>query len=151
MSSVSRDIWEEQKQISDTLSVWAVLNILSGTFLQLFHDHFWRGFGIQSSSWGFINGLIAAIGKRITDKRRMAMIDPETADVHNHERENLLRILLINSGLDVVYMMIGAVLIKTKGKGNRWWSGQGSGIIFQGLFLFVFDLVHAVKIGSTKD
>ena len=48
------------------------------------------------------------------------------------------KLLLINSGLDVVYIIVGGILVTRK---DRLASGFGAAIILQGVFLLGFDLV----------
>ena len=47
------------------------------------------------------------------------------------------KLLLINSGLDVVYIIVGGILVTRK---DRLASGFGAAIILQGVFLLGFDL-----------
>jgi hypothetical protein len=59
------------------------------------------------------------------------------------EALKLRRLLWINAGLDVIYIVGGVGLALTLGTRNTRWYGHGVGIIVQGAFLLVFDLVHA--------
>jgi hypothetical protein len=60
------------------------------------------------------------------------------------EARNLRRILLINTGLDVLYVTGGIALALTLGADNPFWRGNGWGVVVQGGFLFAFDLFHAL-------
>ena len=40
----------------------------------------------------------------------------------------------------------GVWLARSKGRDDANWRGQGWGIVVQGAFLFVFDLVHARRV-----
>ncbi len=64
----------------------------------------------------------------------------------HQEATQLRRLLWINTGLDALCMIGGLFLIRTKGHNDRQWWGQGLGIIIQGRFLFVFDLIHALLV-----
>ena len=49
--------------------------------------------------------------------------------------------LWLNTGLDVLYMVAGALMMTIWG--DRM-AGHGAGVLVQGGFLFVFDLVNAL-------
>ena len=67
-------------------------------------------------------------------------------EVLAREARNLRRILLINTGLDVLYVTSGVALALTLGVDNPFWRGNGWGIVVQGGFLFCFDLLHALGV-----
>ena len=88
-----------------------------------------------------IDAGIAAFGLRGLSAKLDRTIDPPQAD---REAARLRRILWINTGLDVLYIAIGAVIILTLGRADPFARGSGWGIILQGGFLFLFDLLHAL-------
>ncbi|MCC6615742.1 MAG: hypothetical protein IT320_19890 [Anaerolineae bacterium] len=57
------------------------------------------------------------------------------------EGNNLRRLLWINAGLDILYM-IGGWWTTLRAR-KPWLRGVGLGVILQGLALFIFDLFHA--------
>ena len=65
------------------------------------------------------------------------------------EERNLRRLLLINTGLDVLYVAGGVALALTLGASNPTWRGHGWGIVVQGAFLFAFDLIHVRRVPRT--
>ena len=81
-------------------------------------------------------------------RRKARLTSNELADSAPKESAKLKRILLINTGLDVLYVTSGIALILTLGANDIGWQGHGWGIIVQGGFLFFFDLYHAYVIAS---
>jgi hypothetical protein len=63
------------------------------------------------------------------------------------EKRKLGRILWVNAGLDVFYVLGGASAARTRGADDEHWRGRGVGIMAQGGFLFFFDLVNALLAG----
>lgn len=140
--------WEYQKRIVKGLSWWAGLNIAVGAMLQFTANRFWKGFGLQSAGWGFIDGVIAFLGNAAANRRKESQSNPEAPLILERERVNLLNLLWVNTGFDVIYLITGLLLARGKGKDDRHWRGQGIGVVFQGGFLFLFDLFHALTLNS---
>lgn len=136
------NIWRFNEMLSRRLLTWNILNIAAGLWL-VQRAGFWRGFGSQSVGWGFINLGIAAVGRAVTRRRLAALDDPYITEVMVKETRNLRRILWINTGLDVLYMLGGWQFTRTQGQHNESRRGAGWGIVVQGWLLFVFDLIHA--------
>ena len=139
------DIWQFQAQLAEKLLAWSGASVAGGSGLLLRGDRFWRGFGSQCVGWGAIDALIAALGLR------GALTKADTPDAHTperqtHERTTLRRILWLNFGLDVGYVAGGMALALTRGKRDRFLRGVGWGIVFQGGFLFFFDLLHVLHL-----
>jgi hypothetical protein len=88
--------------------------------------------GQQAIGWGLIDALIALVAGRSSAK--------------SFSGKTLRRVLLINAGLDVLYMLGGFIFARTKGAADEKLRGQGWGIVLQGLFLFKFDLFHGLLI-----
>ena len=127
-----------QRTISNRLLAWSVLSIAGGALLQLARSPFWRAFGQQAIGWGAIDAALALFGRRGLEKKVQRGYPPVEAakDLHN-----LRRVLWFNAGLDVLYMLGGLVLLRRDDETQR---GHGAGILVQGLFLFKFDLIHAL-------
>ncbi|MBD3195111.1 MAG: hypothetical protein GF317_08660 [Candidatus Lokiarchaeota archaeon] len=100
-------------------------NVLFSVIFYFFVAELLRGILLQAFFWGLIDGLIGLF----TYLRKKAF-----------NLEKIKKILLINTYLDVVYVIIGIVLILIGF--NLFLTGNGYGIIIQGLFLFVVDLLH---------
>jgi hypothetical protein len=116
--------------IAQRLLLWGAISTGGGVILQLSRRPFWIGFGQQAIGWGLIDALIALIAGR--------------SAARSINGRTLRRILLINAGLDVLYMLGGFLFARTKGAADDKLRGQGWGIVLQGLFLFKFDLIHAL-------
>ena len=134
-------IYDFQRLLCRRLLAWSALCLILGVVLLLRGEAFWRGFGLQCAVWASIDAGIAALGMRGLGAKLDRIIDPPQAD---REAARLRRILWINTGLDVLYIAGGAALILTLGRSDVFARGTGWGIILQGGFLFLFDLVHAL-------
>lgn len=145
MADPKINFWQFQASLSQRLMRWARVNISLGTTLTAQKDRFWRGFGAQCVGWGLINAALAGFGLR-NSQRKQADEDAQTDVRQDAARRNLARILWINTGLDVLYMAGGITLAQTKGREDRFWRGTGHGITVQGIFLFWFDLLHALQL-----
>jgi len=102
-----------------SVAVGAVLSARAGT----------RGFGRQTAAWGAVDGVIALVGAR--NRRRRGPTDPA----------RLRRVLLVNSGLDVGYLALGAALLRT-----ARWRGDGAAVVVQGAFLLALDATAAAAL-----
>jgi uncharacterized membrane protein len=118
--------------IARRLFLWGAISTIGGVIAQFSRHPFWIGVGQQAIGWGIIDGLIALIAGRSASR--------------SFSGQTLRRILLINAGLDVLYMLGGYIFARTKGATDEKMRGQGWGIVLQGLFLFKFDLIHAVLV-----
>ena len=119
------------------LLLWGALSTLGGMILQFTRSAFWIGVGQQAIGWGLIDALIALIAGRPNSKPFSEKI--------------LRRILLFNAALDMLYMLGGFIFARTKGPTDEKMRGQGWGIVLQGLFLFKFDLIHALLAPSHEE
>lgn len=144
------DIWQFNTIVSRRLLLWAGINIAAGVWLQQQRNKFWRGVAMQSISWGAINAGIAVIGGAVTQSRQQQLTDPHAKEIVEREHRNLYRLLWINAGLDVGYVLGGLILALTRGSKNRLMRGNGWGIVIQGGFLLLFDAVHALIMASKK-
>ncbi len=142
-------IWQFNQTLTRRLLSWASASIATGLSLLLHGSPTQQGVGTQFVGWGVINLLIALIGGRSSRQRAAAPAahQPETLA---KETRNLRRLLWINTGLDVFYMLGGWQLARTKGKADPRWRGQGWGIVAQGAFLFFFDLIHAFILSDWR-
>lgn len=145
-SSTAEDIgniWAYQQSLSNRLIRWNVANIGIGVLVSFFSP-FWRGVGSQGIGWGVINILIGLAGGRAA-RRKAAQPDAHTPDKQMHEANNLFRLLVINAGLDILYMLGGRWLIR-KSAAQPYRHGMGWGIIVQGFLLFLFDVTQAAMV-----
>ncbi len=116
------------RTVSTRLLLWSLpwmgASILG---LTLTTDDKAKGFWSMSGAWGFINSAIAMIG----------FLTPES------DLESLRNLLLINAGVDVLYIAAGAYMLS---RAEAYWQGAGWGVILQGTFLLVFDLWQGLAI-----
>ncbi len=141
-------IWDFQDALTRRLLLWSALSIAAGAALLVFGDAFWRGFGLQAVVWGAIDAAIAIFGRRSAERRlaRYARTGGMTAETETREAAGLRRLLWINTGLDVLYVAGGLLLANTLGQTDEFARGNGWGIVVQGGFLFLFDLLHALTV-----
>jgi carboxylesterase len=141
-------IWDFQDALTRRLLLWGTVSGAAGVVLLIPGDAFWRGFGLQALAWGAIDAAIALLGGRAARKRQATVAPgPETAQ---REGGRLRRLLWINTGLDVLYVLAGLGLVYTQGVRNPALAGTGWGIVVQGGFLFLFDLLHARAVPTTE-
>lgn len=141
-------IWQFSEQVSRRLLAWNIVNFLTGAVLALGAPTTpdparRRGLASQFMGWAVVNIGIAVVGAWATERRRASLPDPNAPEVAVREARSLSRLLWINAGLDVLYMIGGARLRRNP---RPMMSGMGSGIIVQGLLLLIFDVVHALRV-----
>ena len=132
------------------LLVWSALSALVSAGTAFSSNPFLRGLGVQFFAWGVIDGAIAFFGERASAKRKFKAQESGSAENEAKEYHWLERILWINTGLDVLYVIGGAWLIQTWGANSLLWEGHGVGIIIQGGFLFFFDFFHALSLRNLR-
>ncbi len=130
-------IWKFESDLTNRLLVWSILSLLSGLYLWFTSNEFGRGFGIQLFAWGAVDAAIAIVGAG-TAARRKSTANPKD------EALFIRNVLWVNFGLDVLYILGGFFVVQTFPK--MFWQGTGYGIILQGAFLFLFDLIHALRV-----
>jgi hypothetical protein len=143
------DIWRYHQAITRRLLVWSVISVTIGMALLAF-DFLWQGVGLQAIAWGVIDAGIALVGGWVTRRRRARLAEPFALEVLTREARNLRRILLINTGVDVLYVTGGLLLALVLGAEYLFWRGNGWGIVIQGAFLFFFDLLHALGVPGLR-
>jgi hypothetical protein len=144
------NIWQYYRVITRRLLAWSLVSVVAGVTLLLF-DPLWQGVGLEAIAWGVIDAGIALVGGWVTRRRLAGLDDPSAPRVLFREARNLRRILLINTGLDVLYVAGGVALALTLGVDSLFWRGNGWGIVIQGGFLFFFDLLHALGVPMPEE
>lgn len=154
-----------EAELLRTLGIWGLGSLAAGSLV-------WAGgkrckcpgvaaFGRQNAAWGAVDGAIAA-GGSIRLARKAAPASAATApDTVGDTRPStqpgrrLRRTLLINAGLDIGYLLLGAGLILRRqqiGRLPRYSAahslGDGAAIVLQGGFLLWLDLSHAVRLDT---
>jgi esterase/lipase len=133
-------IWEFADLIGRRLVFWGALSIVIGLGPAVAPDPFWRGLGAMFVAWGAVDAAIGVAARLLSERNRRASI----GDVARRDRDaaRLRTTLLVNVGLDVLYVALGAWLIAGAGS-DAWRTGAGWGVVIQGGLLLLFDLVHA--------
>ncbi len=135
-------IWPLQARISRHLLFWSALSITGGALL-LFATPFWRGVGLQALVWGTVDAAIALFGL-LSLRRKQRRPDANELETLGRKARNLRRLLLINAGLDVLYIVVGIAVLDSFT--TDFARGNGVGIIVQGGFLLLFDAFYAYQV-----
>lgn len=99
-------------------------------------------FGRQTVAWAAVDGALAAGGWAAARRRSTRAEATAVADDASRARA-LRRILLVNTALDVGYVLLGAAMTR-----NPQRRGDGAAIIVQGGFLLWLDSRHARRFGQ---
>ncbi len=118
-----------KKRIAFPLLFWGAINMIAGIFYLLSSSDLIRGVLLQAFFWGLIDGIIGLV----------SYLSKKEIDL-----EKVKKILLINVYLDNAYLIIGVLLILLGS--NAFIIGNGYGVIIQGLFLLIVDIVHHTHI-----
>ena len=143
------NLWHFQRRLTNLLLGWAAASIGVGLAVGRGDDAMRRGVGEQFAGWGVVNALIAVIGRRGASRRRSR---PEAGapEAVAAEKRMLSRLLWLNTGLDVLYVLGGRRVMRRRGATNAHWRGRGLAIVMQGGFLFFFDLLNALALRSVN-
>ncbi|MEO1023358.1 MAG: hypothetical protein AAFW89_12515 [Bacteroidota bacterium] len=129
---------EVQQSGMIVLGTWATLNILTGAFGSQLTSSNTRYFHQMNAGWGAINLGIAGFSYY-----SLMSFDPTTLTLQEAitKTSNLDKLLLLNMGLDLGYIGLGAFLWERGIRKNSYrLQGFGQSIILQGAFLFFFDI-----------
>jgi len=148
--NIKMSVWDFSAKLTRRLLIWSVLSVLVSAFTFFSVDLFLRGLGIQFFAWGVIDGAIAIFSARASVKKQLNINESERAESEVKEARWLDRILWINTGLDVFYVIGGFWLMQSLGLDNFLWRGHGVGIVIQGGFLLFFDIHHAVSLRNLQ-
>jgi len=126
---------------------WGGANAVGGGALWMTADDDpLQSVGLQSALWGAVNVGIATVGLLRQDAEPDAAFgNAVRAERRYHD------ILLVNLGLNVGYMGVGAAMVIAGSQGvdnADAWRGHGAALILQGLGLFVLDAVSWVASRS---
>ncbi|TFG12391.1 hypothetical protein EU537_09515 [Candidatus Thorarchaeota archaeon] len=120
---------ELSRGLGKTLLVWSLGSFIVGLILFFTTFPIAQGIGLQAILWAVIDGVVASY----TLFRQK-----------DEPASKLARILKINTGLDIIYQVVGVLLVVFAGQ-NKFIVGNGLGIIVQGAFLFFLDLSYYRK------
>lgn len=134
------------------LGSWAVANIGSGLILRNNTSGADSYFHEMNALWNTVNIALAASGYFKTKKETPNSLGFAVLD----RQLKLEKTLLINSGIDLAYIMTGFYLqeraFNTNGDNNQdRFLGYGRSIVLQGLFLLVYDsLFYAIEANASS-
>jgi len=142
----SEDPWRQARVVGRQLAGWALASVAAGVLLLVTSGGAGeataatlRALAVQFIAWGAIDGVIAAFGER-DRRRRVARGEADDAGATAAFGARLRRLLRINAGLDVVYLLVGVALLLA------WRTpeglGHGLGVLIQGGFLLGLDAWH---------
>ncbi len=121
------------------LGSWALLNIVFGLWVGFIKPGQHASFFQMNVYWNLVNLFLALMG---IWQSRSSGLDLSLWQTWQ-EQSYLEKLLLLNIGLDTMYIIAG-LLLKEKGKQNnrksQVWSGFGNALILQGAFLLLFDI-----------
>ena len=135
--------WEAEQNYRQTgmmvLGGWAVVNIASGLVMRSNTTGVDSRFYEMNAIWNGVNLAIAGFGYFSAAKLG---IDGSAFKLYQ-EQMSMDKVLLFNAGLDMGYIAAGAWMMersKNVTKDPDLWKGYGKSIMFQGAFLFAFDV-----------
>jgi hypothetical protein len=137
---------DHSQRVARRLLTWSALSVSSGLVLGRSKNPVRRGVGEQFTAWGTIDGAIALAGWALARRRQRGPGEPESLQ----ETQQLQRLLLVNAGLDVLYVAGGAAILLGRGRTDATWRGRGLGVLIQGGFLLGFDLWHGLTIPAPE-
>ncbi len=140
------NFFDYQYSMLDPLKVWGLINMALGWSGALSTDPLLRHIGFQAMGWGVIDATLALFGQHSANcKAEIARRGKMPRDRMRHEVRSFRRLLLINAGLDVGYVLGGLWLLLTAGE-RRERRGMGLGILIQSLFLLCYDAALAQDV-----
>ena len=119
------------------LLAWGAGSVVAGAGLATSRRADLRQIGLQAIGWGAIDAGLALNGRR--GARANQRHDPTSAPRSaSQEATRFQRIVAINAGLDLLYIVGGLRLAQTASRNSSRY-GTGVGIAIQGLFLLLYD------------
>lgn len=155
MGVVEPGIGSIERELTGALGAWATGSVLVGTALAVVGRvtglSVVSGFARQQVAWGAIDGAIAGVSafrSRGQAPDGVAIVDDDDRPDHDSQAraQRLERLLTLNTGLDVVYVVSGITLAAAAsplaartGRNADQFVGDGLGIVVQGGFLLALD------------
>ncbi|GAC1357376.1 MAG: hypothetical protein NVS2B12_05560 [Ktedonobacteraceae bacterium] len=140
---MQNNFYRYQQRRLGILLGWGLGSVLVGSVMQWITQDFWKQFGLQALAWGAIDAALALFGIRSARKKERQYEQQELSRPDEEkEARTIRRILLINAGLDGLYILSGSwVIWRFQTRSDR--QGMGAGILLQGAWLLVFDALLA--------
>ncbi len=137
-----------QRRSLTPLLQWGMGSSVLGTALTLLPNDYWRQFGTQAFTWGMIDTVLAFAGRRSALLRAEESFAGDISEVQERTHaEHFYRILMLNAGLDVIYIVAGMTLAQRYAESPRR-RGLGHGVAVQGAFLLLFDGLLARDVAA---
>ncbi|HEY4651967.1 MAG TPA: hypothetical protein VIG72_11170 [Pontibacter sp.] len=127
------------------LGAWALLNILIGSFRLMKATRSKRYFFQMNIYWNIVNMLIASVALYLLlTANAAAPALSESIAQHSWFK----KILYLNMGLDVAYLMTGVWLQERSrySPKTEQLEGWGQAVVLQGLFLLLLDVVLTILL-----
>ncbi|TXT67361.1 MAG: conserved membrane protein of unknown function [Promethearchaeota archaeon] len=116
-------------RISTPLLIWGGINMTISIYYLFSTSELIKGILLQAFFWGLIDFLLGII---VLFRKKEFVL------------EKIKKVFLVNTYLDIGYMIVGILLVLLGG--SLFLKGNGFGVIIQGGFLFIIDLVHYIHI-----
>ncbi|MDJ1484756.1 hypothetical protein QNI16_29925 [Cytophagaceae bacterium YF14B1] len=133
------------------LLTWAFLNITSGILCSVFAQEEMYFFSLMNLVWGVINSGVAAF---VYWHTRKSAPKQKTIVKRMQLQQHVKKMLLLNSLLDVMYVLIGILLYKQQSAIELYqnlWEGFGIAVCMQGIFLLLQDsLFYYLHVSNGK-
>lgn len=135
------------------LASWALLNLFSGLLMSFFTERILFYFHLMNLSWGIVNMGVALF---IFYHHNHIFNKPQTNQEKWHHQIHAEKMMLLNVGLDIAFLMIGLALYQQAYSRldtllPALWKGFGISVLLQSLFLFVQDLLfHALHLKNRR-
>jgi hypothetical protein len=144
------NLFRLQRRSTPILLGWSLASILAGMYWLHDEDSFLKGVGSQFVGWGLIDGIIALIGSRSATVDEESYKNGEISKItHQEKTRGFERLLWLNAILDIGYILGGGWLIRRFPEQAQR-RGMGWGIIFQGAFLLVWDVILACLVRGRR-
>ena len=145
-----QSIYAYQRRTLPVLLGWGIGSAVAGAMWLRSKSDWWQGFGSQFLAWGLIDAAIAAFGLRgATGNLRKWQAGKVDDARHAKDARTFERIVWFNAVLDVFYIMGGRALAANNPTGTRK-HGMGWGIIVQGAYLLVWDIILGLGAGGVR-
>ncbi len=131
-----------QRRHLTLLLSWSLLNGCSGLVAMFTSRGSAYYFWMMNGTWGCINTVVAIVlSYHVSNSKTLTGNSFDCKEIQKHVE----RMLLINSGLDMCFILIGFwLLVYGCYMGTKYhdlWLGFGCAIVMQGLFLLVQDII----------
>jgi hypothetical protein len=143
-------IWDFQIRLTRRLLTWSAFSMVFAALTFFSANPLLRGLAIQFFVWGAVDGVIAVYGARLSARKQARVQAAELGEKEAQESRWLARVLWVNTGLDVLYVLGGVWLMQSWGAESPLWRGHGLGVVIQGGFLFFFDAFHAFVLRNLR-